>query len=135
MCKQNKKQSIDQLIAELKRSLNKSCAFGNLTESLKRDRIICDILDTPLQERLLHVGHLSLEKSIQMCKAAETVEAQDTELNAPKGVVHAAGMKEHGRKKPPHRAHLHIQIMLLINLCAASSEQICCLWECHNQIR
>ena len=47
----------------------KSCEFGDLTESLIRDRIICGIDGDALRARLLRVQDLDLQKAITICRA------------------------------------------------------------------
>ena len=71
--------SFDQYLAEL-HTLSKACEFGDLRESLVRDRIVCGIPDNGLRERLLRESNLTLEKAVETCRAAETTRAQAKEL-------------------------------------------------------
>ncbi len=61
--------TFDQYLAEL-HTPSKTCDFGDLRDSLVRDRIVCGIPDNGLRERLLHEPALTLEKAVNMCKAA-----------------------------------------------------------------
>lgn len=99
--KQQNGESIDQYATEL-RNLVKTCEFGELSESLIKDRIILGIPDNGLRERLLREVDLTLDKALQMCRAAETIKKQSKELqfevNTP---VHAVTSKRgYGGAKP-----------------------------------
>ncbi len=49
---QKQGMTFDQYLAEL-HTLSKTCDFGDLRDSLVRDRIVCGIPDNGLRERLL----------------------------------------------------------------------------------
>ncbi|XP_038139714.1 uncharacterized protein LOC119782701 [Cyprinodon tularosa] len=87
----------DQYLAEL-HTLSKTCEFGNLRDSLVRDRIVCGTVDNALRERLLRETGLTLDKCVTMCRAAETTRAQAKELRRDETTVHAVH-KEQMRKK------------------------------------
>lgn len=53
------------------RMLSSTCNFGQIRDSLIRDRIVCGINDSGLRERLLRVDDLTLDKCIQVCRATE----------------------------------------------------------------
>ena len=74
-------ESIDQYATEL-RSRAQSCEFSSLKESLIQDRIICGILDDGLRERLLRQDNLTLDKTLQVCRAAEQTRAQAQALSS-----------------------------------------------------
>ena len=78
---QNEGETIDQYATEL-RSRAKSCAFGDLTESLIRDRIICGIPSNALRERLLRQDDLSLHDAPKM---AENPPDECNQQHAPTG--------------------------------------------------
>ena len=67
---QSKTETIDQYITEL-RVLAKTCKLGNLQDELLRDRIVCGICNDKLKERLLRDDKLTLDKTIDICRAAE----------------------------------------------------------------
>ncbi|KAI8490489.1 hypothetical protein Bbelb_317570 [Branchiostoma belcheri] len=52
-------------------TLAAECGFGEIRESLIRDRILIGILDGKVRERLLRESNLSLEKCAEICRAAE----------------------------------------------------------------
>ena len=70
-------ESFDQYISEL-RNLAVRCEFDTVTpEELLRDRIIFGIKDDDVRARLLRVeGDLTLQRTIDVCRAAETSQAQ-----------------------------------------------------------
>ena len=74
-------ETIDQYATEL-RNRAQSCEFGDLTNSLIQDRIICGMLDNSVRERLLRQENLTLDKTLQLCRAAETTRAQAKELSS-----------------------------------------------------
>lgn len=57
-------------VADL-RMLLSTCNFGQIRDSLIRDRIVCSINDSGLRERLLREDNLTLDKCLQVCRAKE----------------------------------------------------------------
>ncbi len=78
-CMQRSGETIEQYVTEL-RHRSKTCEFGELTDSLIKDRIVCGIPDNGLRERLLREQDLNLEKALSLCRAAATVKTQAKEL-------------------------------------------------------
>ena len=78
-CTQNGR-TIDAFVTDL-RSKAKTCEFGDLQDSLIRDRNVCGIDDNNTRERLLRNNALTLEKAIDAVRAAETSKTQTQELN------------------------------------------------------
>ncbi|UYV84360.1 hypothetical protein LAZ67_X001933 [Cordylochernes scorpioides] len=72
---QEKNQSFDDFVTKIK---NKAvdCDFGDLTESLIRDRIVLGVLDKNLTERYLQDPDLTLSKAIALGRAAESSRTQ-----------------------------------------------------------
>ena len=68
---QNEGESIDSYVTEL-RILSKSCEFGDLTDSLIKDRLVCGVIKDSVRSRLLQETELTLQKAIDICRAAET---------------------------------------------------------------
>lgn len=60
--------SFDAFVVKL-RSLAKSCDFGQLRDSLIRDRIVCGVTDSTLQKRLLQESELTYEGCIKIGQA------------------------------------------------------------------
>ncbi|KAL3999170.1 nuclear receptor co-repressor 2 [Sarotherodon galilaeus] len=71
---------ISQYITELKLRA-KSCEFGQLQQSLIRDRVVCGITSDAMRERLLREDDITLEKVVQLCIAAETTKAQIKQMH------------------------------------------------------
>ena len=97
---QHENETIDQYATEL-RNRAQSCEFGDLTNSLIQDRIICGMLDNSVRERLLRQESLTLDKTLQLCRAAETTRAQAKELSSKdeKVSVDALGSKKQSFKQ------------------------------------
>ncbi|XP_067687858.1 uncharacterized protein [Haliotis asinina] len=99
-CSQREGEKIDQYVTELK-SRAKTCEFGDLHDSLIRDRIICGIASDALRERLLREDDLTLDKTITMCRAAEASKVQVKELHPldPQPVHSVEQQSKSGRRK------------------------------------
>ncbi|CAG9089362.1 unnamed protein product [Plutella xylostella] len=67
---QEQGETIDQFVTAL-RLLSQNCDFGDLTDSLIKDRIVCGIASNTVRDRLLRTDDLSLAKAVQVCEAAE----------------------------------------------------------------
>ncbi|CAI9717435.1 Hypothetical predicted protein [Octopus vulgaris] len=63
-CGQAEHQKFDEYVVELRQKAQQ-CEFGNLTDSLTKDILICGIRDMRLRERLLREPNLDLQKTIQ----------------------------------------------------------------------
>ncbi|KAL4702913.1 hypothetical protein ACJJTC_005141 [Scirpophaga incertulas] len=68
------------------RAMLKACNFEldkqNINESLLRDKIVCGIRDKNVQESLLRMDGLTLEKAANFCRASEISKIQVEKLNA-----------------------------------------------------
>ena len=65
------------------RSLAKDCEFGELEESLLKDRVVCGISNQLLREKLLQIDSLTLTKCIDLCTVTEA-SAEQVKQIAPK---------------------------------------------------
>ena len=83
---QNDGQSIDSYATEL-RTRADHCDFGDLKDSLIRDKIIIGIRDSKTQERLLRESVLSLDKALQICRASKEVKVQIQEIQGASGGI------------------------------------------------
>ena len=92
-CMQTLGQTFEDYITELKK-LSNSCEFGELRDSLLRDRVICGIRDNTLRERLLRQEKLDLPKTIQLCKAAEITAVHVTEINSSDPIANSVEVNE-----------------------------------------
>ena len=92
---QKEGESIDSYVTDL-RILSKSCEFGDLTDSLLRDRLVCGVIKDTVRSRLLRETDLTLQKAIDMCRSAETSTQQ---LKAKQSLSAAEGNVDIVRKK------------------------------------
>ena len=74
-------ESIDHYVTILK-TLSDTCEFGNLKESLIRDRLVFGILDNSVRERLLRDPELTLQTAIERVRSAELTNAQLKQIKA-----------------------------------------------------
>lgn len=69
-------ESYDQYKTAL-RKLAESCDFDTITpDEMLRDRLIFGIRDSKVRERLLRESKLSLAKTDEICRAAESMQTQ-----------------------------------------------------------
>lgn len=82
--------------------LAKTCNFGEIKDSLIRDRIVCGINNEGLRERLLHEKDLTLQTCIRICRAAE-MSRQNSKAIADAAVdeVHAVRQGARQYRHPP----------------------------------
>ncbi|XP_050548486.1 uncharacterized protein LOC126910143, partial [Daktulosphaira vitifoliae] len=67
---QQEGESFDHFLIDLRKQ-SKKCEFGELNNNLLRVRIVLGINDKRLQERLLREPKLTLEQTVECCRAAE----------------------------------------------------------------
>ena len=81
--------NIDAYLNRL-RHLVSTCGFNDLTDALIRDRIVIGINDQGLRKRLLREKDLTLDKAVDICRAAEQAQIQMKLLDgeAAQGVNH-----------------------------------------------
>lgn len=72
---QGASETIDSYVTDL-RMKARSCEYGDLKDSLIRDRIVCGLKSDAVRSRLLRDSDLTLEKAIETCRAAESTETQ-----------------------------------------------------------
>ncbi|XP_021347384.1 uncharacterized protein K02A2.6-like [Mizuhopecten yessoensis] len=70
---QKSDETFDEFLTDL-RILQKNCEFGELKDGILRDKIVEGIRNDGLRARLLREGDLSLQKCIDLCKAASMTE-------------------------------------------------------------
>ena len=68
---QQEGETIDAYVTELRNKAHR-CEFSDLKDGLIRDRIVCGIMNDSVRARLLRESDLSLEKCVDICRAAET---------------------------------------------------------------
>ena len=67
---QGQAEPADQFITDLK-LLAKDCEYGNLTNDLVKDRIICGVYSKEVREKLLQEADLTLVKVTEILRAVE----------------------------------------------------------------
>ena len=70
---QQQGESVEQFVTDLKLKA-KTCAFGDMTDSMIRDRIVLGIASQRVRERLLREDNLNLANAIKICQAAEATQ-------------------------------------------------------------
>ena len=94
-------ESIDQYATELQ-TLASSCEFGDLKDSLIRDRIVCGVRGESMKERLLRDADLTLIKALDMCRANEISKKQMKSLHGHEDKTDISYVKKNQRHtKPP----------------------------------
>ena len=68
-------KTIDEYVTDL-RSKAKTCEFGDLTESLISDRLVCGIINDKTRSRLLKKADLTLAGALDICHADEATSTQ-----------------------------------------------------------
>ena len=68
-------EGIDAYVTEL-RKLARNCEFGELHDSIIRDRVVCGIRSNEVRKRLLREKELNLERAVEICKSSEITENQ-----------------------------------------------------------
>ena len=93
-------ESIDTFVTTL-RLRAASCEFGIQTESMIRDRVVLGCPDRQVQERLLREADLTLQKALDVCRAAEatkqqikSISADSAAINLVRGQTHAHDSKQ-----------------------------------------
>ena len=75
ICVQKEGQNVDSYVTELRHKAQ-TCDYGELKDSLIRDRIVVGINSTQLKEKMLQDKDLSLESAISRCKSVEMTQRQ-----------------------------------------------------------
>lgn len=84
--------NIDKYVTELKQK-SKDCEFGSTESDMIRDKIVFSISDQRLKERLLRETNLTLEKTVDICRAAEAAKTQIQAMGEQSKTVHAIKKK------------------------------------------
>ncbi|CAI5678464.1 unnamed protein product [Oreochromis niloticus] len=90
-------ENIDKYVTDL-RMLASTCNFGQLKDSLIRDRIVCGTNSSSWRERLLREENLTLERCLDICRAMEILrEYNKTIAGQAVEELHAVKQKERKR--------------------------------------
>ena len=68
-------ETIDQYVTDL-RNKSKTCEFGDLTERLIKDRVVCGVASDKTRSRLLKHADLTLATALDICRADEATASQ-----------------------------------------------------------
>lgn len=100
---QEEGENIDQYVTVL-RVLSQQCEFGELNESLLRDKIVCGVNNNTVRDRLLRSDDLTLSKAMQICQAAEMSKEESqcisgTLENVQLNAIHSGGGGVRGARR------------------------------------
>ena len=94
---QKEDEYFETWLSELRRSL-KSCNFcTTCSDSLLRDRIVIGVHDKDTQKEMLKTQNLTLQKAIDLCKAAETATIHRRNISRP---LHANAFNKRQQQQP-----------------------------------
>lgn len=94
---QQEGEKFESFLTDIKK-LSQTCEFGTLLDRMVRDRIVLGIKDKVLQERLLRIEDLDLQKAIDCCRAAEVSKAQARNLQGDKAEIDSLQKKKKHQK-------------------------------------
>ncbi|KAK3907142.1 ATP-dependent RNA helicase [Frankliniella fusca] len=80
--RQSEGESFDHFLAEARKKA-KDCGFGDMEDSLLRDRLVEGIADHSVRTALLRNNKLTLEEAIRDCRAAEQSKSYSKEMQQP----------------------------------------------------
>lgn len=119
-------ETFDTYVTELRQIAN-NCDFNKQTpDEVLRDRIIFGILDNKVRERLLRSDSLDLRRTLEICRAAESSQAQIRELNdtPTEMTVHAVKEKSHLQNdSPSQRSQRQVQFLKECRFCGKAHEK------------
>ena len=96
---QEEGELFDKFLSDL-RTLVKSCSYcDKCVKSMIRDRIVLGIRESDVQTELLKVRNLTLEKCIDICKAAENATLKNKMLRPENSVVNRVSSQRKGSSK------------------------------------
>lgn len=107
--KQREGESIDIFLTDLKK-LSINCNFGNLKDSLIRDRVVCGIIDNRVRDSLLRESDLTLTKCINICKSAELANIHSQQLKSELMEVHGIKKGDNKQKEKSHKENYEKQV-------------------------
>ena len=99
-------ETISAYITDL-RTIARNCAHEDITpDEIIRDRLVLGLNDDKMRERLLRITDLSLEKAIDICKAAEETSAQLQVMHGDMKNVSVV-KKRQNRNQPKRTSHVN----------------------------
>ena len=91
-------ETVDQFLTDLT-NLARNCEFGNLKNSLIRDRIVEGLASDETRARLLRERDLNLERCKEICRAAERASFHMKSMTDQSGKVDAVRANKSGKKQ------------------------------------
>lgn len=67
---QKEGETFEQFLTDVKK-LARTCEFNNMTDEMVRDRIVLGVHEASVQERLLRIEELTLQKALQSGRGCE----------------------------------------------------------------
>ena len=101
---QKEGEPVDAFVTELKQKAS-LCEFGELKDSLIRDRIVCGIRNDTVRARLLRERELTLQSAIDICRAADVSESQLREMGDEKNVHAIKERKQRYKQRDAQPQH------------------------------
>ena len=95
-------ERFDNFVGDLRR-LAKNCAFGDVSDSMIRDRIVVGIRDDAIRQKLLQIPDLTLTRAINLCRTSELASRQFKEMSLTDeaAAVHAVAKPKSRKFQPP----------------------------------
>lgn len=119
MRKQEPDETIETFITDLK-TLAANCNYGEIVDSLVRDRILCGFIGSQLRERLLRTPKLALDKCRDISRAAEITKQGISVFDSnPSAGNHAENVNKSAKANPISKQK-EINIQMLSKYCANS---------------
>ena len=97
-CSQAEGEDIDTYAAKLKQYAAK-CNFGDIRDELIRDRIILGISNPDTRKKLLSRSLLTLDETVQICRAEEAAQHTLRNIQQQADVVHSVDKRKFGRNQ------------------------------------
>ena len=101
---QQEDEPVDKWVKDLK-TIAVDCEFKDQENSMIRDKLVFGICDGRIKERMLREADLSLQKALDICRAAESTKSQMKEMTQPDATsiseVKTARTNMGPRKGPP----------------------------------
>ena len=97
--------NLDAFLLDLRNKAT-TCEIGSLQDSLIKDRIVCGIDDKSVRERLLRDNDLTLDKAINIVRAAETSKTQVEKLSNPPIEVESLNQNSDRKSRRKHQEEM-----------------------------
>lgn len=99
---QKEGEPFDAFLMEIRR-LVRTCEFGEMEQTMLRDRIVLGITNKRLQTKLLETNGLTYDIAVEKCRADEVTQEQTNNMS--KGVAAVSEFRENANKKQQHQTN------------------------------